>query len=230
MQNGQDRTVGDRVDELVGMPTGRQRAGLGLTITDYACHQQIRVVENCAVGVRQRIAQLATLVDRPRNLGCDMTGNATREREFAEQRRHALSVAGNIGTSPAVAALQPGVGEQCRSAVSRPDDIHHIKIVVDDCAIQVRVDEIQPRRGAPVTQRAGLDVLPLQRSSQQRVVHQIDLADGEIVCSPPVRVHRSHSRRRQRLPHHTSCARHRLDSRACGRTTRTGQFAWWINR
>ena len=53
-----------------------------------------------------------------------------------------------------------------------------------------------------------------------------DLAGREIVGSPPVRVHGAQPRRGQGLTYLASCARHRVDSRACGRATSTGQFAW----
>ena len=40
-----------------------------------------------------------------------------------------------------------------------------------------------------MTEQARLDVLGLQRFGEQRIVHQIDLADREIVSRPPVAVH-----------------------------------------
>ena len=62
---------------------GRQRAGLGLAVADDAGDDQVRVVEGRAVGVRQRVAELAALVDRAGRLGRDVAGDAAGERELA---------------------------------------------------------------------------------------------------------------------------------------------------
>ena len=56
-------------------------------------------------------------------------------------------------------------------------------------AVEVGVDEVQARRRAPVAEQARLDVLGLQRLAEQRIVEQIDLADGEIVGRAPVAVY-----------------------------------------
>ena len=70
----------------------------------------------------------------------------------------------------------------------RPADVNRIQIVRLDHAVHVGVNEIQARRGAPVAQQARLDVLLAQRFAQQRIFHQIDLADRKIIGSAPVRV------------------------------------------
>lgn len=41
---------------FIGMPRGRKRASLRLSVADYAGHDQIRIVERCAIGVDKRIA------------------------------------------------------------------------------------------------------------------------------------------------------------------------------
>jgi hypothetical protein len=45
-----------------------------------------------------------------------------------------------------------------------------------------------------MAQQARLDVLGSQRLPEQRVVHQIDLANGEIVCGAPIRIKATHLR------------------------------------
>jgi hypothetical protein len=47
------------------------------------------------------------------------------------------------------------------------------------------------RRGAPVVEQPGLDVRGRERLPQQRVIAEIDLADGQVVRGPPVRVEES---------------------------------------
>jgi hypothetical protein len=45
------------------VPGGRQRSGLGLAVADYAGNDQPRIIERGAIGVGQRIAEFAALVD-----------------------------------------------------------------------------------------------------------------------------------------------------------------------
>ncbi len=85
VQDRQHGAVAHRVEELVGMPGGGERAGLGLAVAHHAGHQQVRIVERGAIGVGDRVAELAALVDRARGLGRDMAGNAARKRELLEQ-------------------------------------------------------------------------------------------------------------------------------------------------
>jgi hypothetical protein len=40
-----------------------------------------------------------------------------------------------------------------------------------------------------MAEKPRLDVLPLQRLAEKRIVEEVDLADGEIVRRPPVGVH-----------------------------------------
>ena len=85
MQDRQHRAVGDRIEQLVGLPSRRQRAGLGLAIADDAGDDQPGIVEGRAEGMAQGIAQLTTLVDRA---GCgrrNMAGDTAGKGELSEQ-------------------------------------------------------------------------------------------------------------------------------------------------
>ena len=53
VQDRQHRAVARRVQELVRVPAGGERAGLGLAVADDAQRQQVRVVERRAVGVQR---------------------------------------------------------------------------------------------------------------------------------------------------------------------------------
>jgi hypothetical protein len=68
-------------------------------------------------------------------------------------------------------------------------DIDHIQVVLLDDPVQVHVDKIQARRGAPVSQQARLDVFQLQGLFQQRIVVEINLAHRQIVGGAPVGIH-----------------------------------------
>ena len=52
VQHREDGAVGDRVEELVGMPARRHRSGLGLPVADDTQRQQVGVVQHGAVGVQ----------------------------------------------------------------------------------------------------------------------------------------------------------------------------------
>ena len=67
-------------------------------------------------------------------------------------------------------------------------DENGVQIVRFDRAVDVRVDEVETGRRAPVAEQPRLDVLGAQRLAQQGVVEQVDLTDGEIVRGAPPRV------------------------------------------
>jgi hypothetical protein len=56
MQDGQNRAVARRVQELVRMPAGRERPGLRLAVAYHAADQQIGIVARGPVGMSDRIA------------------------------------------------------------------------------------------------------------------------------------------------------------------------------
>src|ERR1035437_6297146 len=151
-QDRQDRAVAHRIEELVRMPAGRQRAGLGLAVADDAANEQVRVVECRAEGMRQRIAELAALMDGARCLRRDVAGNAAWERELAEQLAHALLVLRDARVELGVAALEVRVGDQSRTAVPGADDVDGVEVAGLDLAVHVGVDQVEARRRAPVTE------------------------------------------------------------------------------
>ncbi len=66
VQDRQHGAVADRVEELVAVPAGGQRAGLGLAVADDAGDDQVGIVERGAEGVRERVTELAAFVDASR--------------------------------------------------------------------------------------------------------------------------------------------------------------------
>ena len=120
MQHRQHGAVARGIDELVGVPAGGQRARLGLAVADDAADEQVGVVERGAVGVHERVAELAALVDRAGRLGCDVAGDPAGEGELAEQPAQALLVAADVGVDLGVGALEVGVGDEAGAAVAGP--------------------------------------------------------------------------------------------------------------
>ena len=190
VQDRQHRAVADGVEELVRVPARRQRAGLGLAVADDAHDDQIRVVERRAVGVGQRIAELAALVDRPGRLGRDMARDPAGERELAEQSPHALLVARDVRVDLGVSPLEPRAGHHRGAAMTRAGDEDRVDVALADRTVDVDVEEVQPGGRAPVPEQPRLDVLRPQRLAQQRVVEQVDLADGQVVRRAPPGVDR----------------------------------------
>jgi hypothetical protein len=133
-------------------------------------------------------AELAALVDRPGRLRCHVARDPARERELPKQPPQALGVATDVRVDLAVGALEIGVGDQARPAVTGTGHVQHAEIARPDEPVQMRVDEVQTGCGAPVPEEPGLDVVKRQRLSQQRVVQQIDLTDRQIVRRPPVTI------------------------------------------
>jgi hypothetical protein len=60
------------------MPTVCQRAGFGFTVADHAGDEQVRIIKCSTIGVGRAVTQLATLMDRSRNLRRDVTGDPVR--------------------------------------------------------------------------------------------------------------------------------------------------------
>ena len=204
VQDRQHRTVGDRIEELGGLPGRRQWAGLGFTVADDAGHDQPGIVKRRPERVTERVPQLAALVDRSRGRRGHMTGDPTRKRELREQPFQASLVLADVRIDLTVGALQVGVADQRRTAMTGPGDIEHVQVVLFDHPVQMHIDEILAGRGAPVPNHHGLHVRQLQRLLQQGVVIEIHLADRQIVGGPPVRIHLLEQLSRNRAGHHRS--------------------------
>src|SRR5689334_23111215 len=85
MEHRQHRAVPSRIEKLVRVPGGRQRTGFRLAIADHNGHDQIRIVESSAIGVRHRISELAAFVDRTGCLRSAMATDPAWKRELLEQ-------------------------------------------------------------------------------------------------------------------------------------------------
>ena len=158
VQDGQHGAVGDRVEELVAVPTRRQRPRLGFAVADYAADEQVRVVESGAVGVREGVTELPAFVDRARRLRRHVRRDPAREAELAEQLAQALRVPGYVGVHLGVGPLEIGVGDRRRTAVARAHHVDGVEVPVADDPVHVGVDEVEAGRRAPVPEQPGLHV------------------------------------------------------------------------
>jgi hypothetical protein len=190
MQDRQHRAVTARVEELVGVPRRRERAGLRFAVAYHTRSNQTRIVERGAVCVRQRVAELTALMDRSRRFRRDVTRNAARKRELFEQLLHSRRIARDRRIDLAVRPLQVRVGDDAGSTVSRTGDQQHRQIALLDRTVQMRIDEVETGRCAPMAEQPRLDVFDRKRLRQQRIVEQVDLTDAEVVCRAPIGIDR----------------------------------------
>ena len=166
VQDRQHRAVARGVEELVRMPARRQRSGLRLAVADHAGGDKAGIVEDRAMGVRHRIAELAALMNGPRRLRRHMARNPAGKRELNEETLHALFVPGNVRIDLAVGPFEISVGHHTWPAVAGTGDIDHVEVELLDQTVQVDVDEIEARRGAPMAEQARLDVVLRERDFQ----------------------------------------------------------------
>ena len=185
VQDRQHRAVGNGIGELVAVPGGSQRAGLRLAVGHHAGGDRIRVVRHSAEGVGQGIAQLAALVDGAGRLRRHMAGHTAEEGELLKQLLHAVLVLGDIGIDLGVAAVQPVLSHHGVSAVAGAGAVDHVQIILLDDPVQMGIDEILSRAGAPVSHDGLLQVGSGQGPLQQRIVQQIQLPGGQVVCGTP---------------------------------------------
>ncbi len=141
--------------------------------------------------MRDRVAELASLMDRAGHLGRDVAGDTAREGELAEERAHALFVARDMRIELRVGALEVGVGNETRPAVAGSGDVDRVQVTLPDGTVHVHIDEVEARRGAEVPEQARLDVLCHEGLFQERVGEQVDLPDREVVGRAPVGVDQS---------------------------------------
>jgi hypothetical protein len=176
VEDRQDGSVGLRVEELVRVPAGGERAGLRFAVPDDAAHDEVGVVERGAVGMRERIAELAALVDRAGRLRRGVARDPAGEGELPEQLVQAALVGGHEREELGVGSLQVGVGDDPRPAVARAGDVDRVQVAGADRAVHVRPDQVQAGRGAEMAEQPRLHVLGPERLAQERVVQQVDLA------------------------------------------------------
>ena len=189
MQNRKNCAIGNRIQELVGLPRGCQRAGLCFAVAYGDSSNQIRIVVYCAKCVRDGVTQLAALIDGTRGLRSNMACDAAWEGELLEQALHALQVLAYVRVNFAVGAFQIGVCNKEVAAMSRTGQQNHVQIIPLDYTVQVYIYKVLARYSTPVSYNLLLNLLHCQRLAQQRVVQQVQLAGSQIVGCTPIRIH-----------------------------------------
>ena len=202
MKDRKHRAVARGIEEFVGVPTGGERAGFRFAVADDAADDQVGIVEGGAIGVSQRIAEFAAFMDRAGRFRRDVAGNSVGPGKLAKQPLQSVPAAFDRRIVLGVRAFQIAVRHDARTAVARTDDVDHVQIVVLDQPVEVDVEEIQPRRRAPMAEQPRLDMFELEGRFEQRIVLQIDLADRKIIRRAPIGVHFPEEIGRQGIRHH----------------------------
>ena len=158
VQNGQHGPIADGVQKLIGMPGGGQGTGFGFPVTNHAGYEQRGVIKYGPKGVAERVAQLPTLVQRPRRLRGSVTRNAAGVRKLCKQLLQSRFVLADVGINLAVGAFQVGPGHYGRPPMAGTREVNHIQVVPLDDPVEVGVDEVLARGSAPVAQQHLLDV------------------------------------------------------------------------
>ena len=83
VQDRQHGSIIDRIEKLVGLPCGRERARFRFTVADNAGNDQIGIIERGSEGMAERVSQFATFVNRPRRGRRNVAGNPARETRIA---------------------------------------------------------------------------------------------------------------------------------------------------
>src|SRR5436190_13323624 len=99
MQDGQHGSIAFGIQEFVGMPACGECARLGFPITDNAGYDEIGIVESGAIGMRERIPEFSSLVDRTGRFRRNMAGDAIGPGELAKQSLQSVPTALDIRVS-----------------------------------------------------------------------------------------------------------------------------------
>ena len=241
VQDRQDDTVGCRVHELVGLPGSRKRTGLGLAVAHHGHGQQTRVVHDSTVGVAERVAELAALVDGAGRLGRKVARDAAGIRELAEELLQAGLVIGDVGANLTVGTIEQRLSGAGRATVTRAHQENGVLVVIGDEAVDMTEQEVDAGRGAPVTDQTVLNVrttkvahltgfLINKVGAHQRVRAKVDLTDGQIVRCAPIQIDALELGSRhlvsQLLPRRPQCFSHCLCPFAVRSPSDTATIRW----
>ena len=189
VQDREHDSIGAGVDQLVGLPASGQRSGLRFAVADDGRNEKAGVVHHRAIGVRQRVSELSTLMDGSGGLRRVVRGDSARVGELAEELLQASLVLGDLREVLGVGPIEVGLGGSRRAAVAGSHDDDRVLLVVGDKTIDVADEEVQAGGGSPVSNKAVLDVLASEGLLHQRVAAKVDLADGKVIGGAPIFVY-----------------------------------------
>src|SRR5271157_1384408 len=152
VQDGQNRAVPNGIEKLADVPGSCQWPGFRFPVSDRCSHDQIRVVEGSAAGVREYISQFTAFVDRTRSFGGAMASDAAGKRELLEELAETLFVFTLFRVDLGVGSFQISWAQYTRRAMAWPGHENHIQVVFLDEPVQVSVDECEAWTRSPVSE------------------------------------------------------------------------------
>src|ERR1017187_8911064 len=123
VQNRQHSSVGNWVEELVGLPCGGQGTRFRFSVADDAGDDEFGIVERGPECMAERVPQFATLVNRPRRRRRNMAGNPAGERELLEELLQPGLVLGDVRVNLTPGAFEVNVTDNRRAAVTWAGDV-----------------------------------------------------------------------------------------------------------
>jgi len=84
VQDRQHGAVADRIEELVGLPRGRERARFSFAVADDTRDHEVGIIEGGPEGVAERVPKLTTFVNRTRRRRGNVAGYSAGERELLD--------------------------------------------------------------------------------------------------------------------------------------------------
>src|ERR1700677_4197407 len=115
-------------------------------------------------------------MQRVRDVRSAVAGYTTRSRKLAEHESQSVLVVRNLRVYLCVRAFKIGTGIQGWAPMSGTGDIDDVRIIFFDETVQMDVDEILSRRGPPMAEQPGFDLLRFERFSQKGILKEVDLA------------------------------------------------------
>ena len=96
MENWEDCTIADRVEEFGAVPTCGKRSSFGFTISDHCECDQIGVIEDSTEGMGYRVSELTTFVDTTWCLWGSVGADSSWKRKLLEEFPHSLLIFGLV--------------------------------------------------------------------------------------------------------------------------------------
>ena len=152
-------------------------------------HDQVGIVERRPKAMGKAVAEFAALVNRSRSLRSAMAADASRKRKLLQELVHPVDILALIRVDLRIHPFEIAVGERRRGSMPGTRDVDHVEVVLLDQPVHMDPDKALAGIGSPMPQQAVLDVLGLQRLTQQRVRAQVQHAGGKIVAGAPVGIH-----------------------------------------
>ena len=126
-------------------------------VADYRGHDEIRVIERRAVGVRESVAEFSAFMNRSWRLGCAVASDAAGERELLKELLQAIHIETLLRINLRVRAFQICGTENAARSMSGSREKNHIEIVFLDHAVQMDIGEGEAGTGSPMAEQPVLD-------------------------------------------------------------------------